>query len=157
MVALGVSVGTAVRIGQAAGAGDRDEARFAGLAGVAASMGLVALLGLAMLAAAPAGVGVYSADAGWSSGPRRSWRSLRSRWASTPVGRARPVDPGAGRQLGHDALLLPRLLLRDAAVPLVLAFHTPLAESGLFIGTALGCLTAVGLLGRRFLKLVGRV
>ncbi len=43
MVALGVSVATAVRIGQAAGAGDRAEARFAGLAGVAAAMGLVAL------------------------------------------------------------------------------------------------------------------
>ena len=39
MIALGLSVGTAVRIGQAAGAGDRAEARFAGLAGLAAAMG----------------------------------------------------------------------------------------------------------------------
>ena len=41
MVALGLSVATAVRVGQAAGAGDRGEARFAGLAGLSAAMGLV--------------------------------------------------------------------------------------------------------------------
>ena len=40
---------------------------------------------------------------------------------------------------------------------LVLAFRTPLAEAGLFIGTAAGCATAVVLLGDRFLRLVARV
>jgi lauroyl/myristoyl acyltransferase len=40
---------------------------------------------------------------------------------------------------------------------LVLAFATPLAEAGLFIGTAVGCATAVALLGFRFLRLVARV
>ena len=41
MVGLGISVATAVRVGQAAGAGDATEARAAGLAGLAAAMGLV--------------------------------------------------------------------------------------------------------------------
>lgn len=158
MVALGISVGTAVRIGQSAGAGDRGEARLAGLAGVAAAMGLVALLGLALLAGAPAVVGFYSDDA-------------------TLVARAAPIiailavsmvfDAGqvvlgqATRALGDSwgttrcfflaffCVMLP--------VGLTLAFHTPLAEAGLFIGTALGCLTAVALLGRRFLSLVAQV
>ena len=40
MIALGLSVATAVRVGQAAGAGDRAEARFAGIAGLAAAMAL---------------------------------------------------------------------------------------------------------------------
>ena len=158
MVALGVSVGTAVRIGQAAGAGDRDEARFAGLAGVAASMGLVALLGLAMLAAAPAVVGFYSADAGLIE---RAAPIMAILAISMVFDAGQVVLGQSTRALGDSwgTTLCFFLAFFCVMLPsaLVLAFHTPLAESGLFIGTALGCLTAVGLLGRRFLKLVGRV
>jgi hypothetical protein len=41
-------------------------------------------------------------------------------------------------------------------VSLALAFLTPLAEAGLFIGTGIGCLAALVLLGRRFLRLIDR-
>ena len=64
MIALGISVATAVRVGQAAGAGDVGEARFAALAGLAASMVIIALLGLLLFAFAPAVVAVYSSDPG---------------------------------------------------------------------------------------------
>ena len=40
-------------------------------------------------------------------------------------------------------------------VALLLAFHAGLAEAGLFIGTAAGCVTAVALLGLRFRRLLG--
>jgi MATE family multidrug resistance protein len=158
MVALGISVGTAVRIGQSAGAGDRGEARFAGLSGVAAAMGVVGILGLALLAAAPAVVGFYSDD-------------------ETLVARAAPIiailavsmvfDAGqvvlgqANRALGDSwgTTLCFFLAFFCVMIPiaLVLAFHTPLAEAGLFAGTAIGCLAAVTLLSRRFLSLVAKV
>jgi hypothetical protein len=40
---------------------------------------------------------------------------------------------------------------------LVLAFATPLAEAGLFIGTGAGCIAAVILLGLRFRWLLARI
>ena len=40
---------------------------------------------------------------------------------------------------------------------LVLAFATPLAEAGLFIGTGIGCATAVALLLARLLRLLARI
>ncbi len=155
MIALGVAVATAVRIGQAAGRGDRAEARFAGLAGVGAAMALVAVLGLGLFAIAPQVVGFYTEDAGliaraapimailaismvFDAGQvvlGQSTRALGDSWGTTLC-----------FFLAFFCVMLP--------VALVLSFHTPLAESGLFLGTAIGCMTAVALLGRRFLRLV---
>lgn len=158
MVALGVSVATAVRIGQAAGAGDRTEARFAGFAGMAAAMGFVGVLGVTLLAAAPAVVGFYSEDAALIA---RAAPIMAILAVSMVFDAGQVVLGQSTRALGDSwgttlcfflaffCVMLP--------VALVLAFHTPLAEAGLFIGTAIGCSTAVALLGRRFLKLVRRV
>ena len=44
-----------------------------------------------------------------------------------------------------------------APTSLLLALATPLAEAGLFIGTGVGCATAVALLFARFLQLLRRV
>lgn len=158
MTALGISVATAVRIGQSAGAGDRGEARFAGLAGLAAAMALVGVLGVGLFTAAPAVVGFYSDDPGLIA---RAAPIMAILAVSMVFDAGQVVLGQATRALGDSwattrcffiaffCVMLP--------VGLVLAFHTPLAESGLFIGTALGCMTAVGLLGHRFLTLVARV
>ena len=158
MIALGLSVGTAVRIGQAAGAGDRAEARFAGLAGLAAAMGLVALLGLGLFAAAPAVVGFYSADPALiaRAAPIIAILAFSMVFDAGQVvlGQStRALGDGWGTTLCFFAAFF------CVMVPLAffLAFATPLAEAGLFIGTAVGCATAVGLLGARFLYLVARV
>lgn len=158
MVALGLSVASAVMIGRAAGARDAGEARFSGLAGVAAAMGVVAVLGVALFAAAPAVVGFYSEDASLVA---RAVPIMAILAVSMIFDAGQVVLGQATRALGDSwgttlcffvaffCVMLP--------VGLVLAFHTPLAEAGLFVGTALGCITAVVLLGRRFLVLVGRV
>jgi MATE family multidrug resistance protein len=155
MIALGLSVATAVQVGQASGAGARDEARFAGVAGLAAAMGLIGLLGLALLAAAPAVVGVYSSD------PALIARAapIMAILAVSMVFDAGQVVLGQtnralGDSWGTTLCFFVAFFCVMVPVSLVLAFRTPLAEAGLFIGTAIGCATAVALLGDRFLRLV---
>lgn len=158
MIALGLSVGTAVQIGQATGAGDVAEARFAGLAGLAAAMGLVGLLGLALLAAAPAVVGFYSSDTALVA---RAAPIMAILAVSMVFDAGQVVLGQSTRALGDSwgTTLCFFLAFFCVMLPLalVLAFATPLAEAGLFIGTAVGCATAVLLLGHRFLRLVARV
>ena len=157
MIALGLSVATAVHAGQAAGAGDR--------AGRALRRPRRALRGDGAGGAGRAG------DAGRRPGGRRLLQ-LRSRphhprraadrhpgrlhGLRRRPGRARAGDAGAGRFLGHHGLLLRRLLVRDDPGEPVLAFvrRSPRAA---FIGTGLGCAAAVALLGARFGRLVARV
>ncbi len=158
MVALGLSVATAVRVGQAAGIGQIAEARTACLAGVIASMGLIGAIGLVLLANAPAVVAFYSTDTGLISRAvplftiiafsmifdagqvvlGQSTRALGDSWGTTLV-----------FFIAFWCVMLP--------VGLILAFATPLEESGLFIGTGLGCVVATVLLGLRFRTLVARV
>jgi MATE family multidrug resistance protein len=158
MIALGLSVGTAVQIGRATGAGDVAEARFAGLAGLAAAMGLVGLLGLALLAAAPAVVGFYSSDTALVA---RAAPIMAILAVSMVFDAGQVVLGQSTRALGDSwgTTLCFFLAFFCVMLPLalVLAFATPLAEAGLFIGTAVGCATAVLLLGHRFLRLVARV
>jgi MATE family, multidrug efflux pump len=158
MVALGLSVAAAVRVGQAAGAGDRAGARFAGFAGLSAAMALVALIGLVMLTAAPTVVGFYSSD------PRLIARAapLIAILAVSMVFDAGQVVLGQStRALGDSWVTTGCFFLAFWCVmipaSLLLAFRTPLAEGGLFIGTGLGCATAVLLLGARFRRLVARI
>jgi MATE family multidrug resistance protein len=158
MVALGLSVGTAVRVGQAAGAGDPGEARFAGIAGLAMAMGVVALLGLGLLAFAPAVVGFYSADPALIA---RAAPIIAILAVSMVFDAGQVVLGQATRALGDSWVTTGAFFAAffGVMVPLglLLAFRTPLAESGLFIGTALGCATATVLLLARFLQLVGRL
>jgi MATE family multidrug resistance protein len=158
MIALGLSVGTAVRIGQAAGAGDRAEARFAGIAGLGAAMGLIGLLGLGLLAAAPAVVGFYSADPALIA---RAAPIMAILAVSMVFDAGQVVLGQSTRALGDSWWTTFCFFVAFFCVMIptafVLAFATPLAEAGLFIGTAAGCATAVALLGARFLRLVARV
>ena len=158
MVALGLSVASAVRIGQAAGSGDRSEARAAGLAGLAAAMGLVALLGVVLLAFAPTVVGFYSDDPGLIARAAPIVAIL----AFSMVFDAGQVTLGqANRALGDSwgTTLCFFLAFWCVMIPvsLLLAFLTPLREAGLFLGTAAGCITAVVLLGTRFRRLLARL
>jgi MATE family multidrug resistance protein len=158
MVALGLSVGTAVQIGQAAGAGDRTVARFAGIAGVAASMGMVALLGVALFAAAPAVVGFYSSDPALIA---RAAPIIGILAVSMTFDAGQGVFGQATRALGDGwgTTICYVAAFWGVMVPvgLALAFATPLAETGLFIGTAAGCIAAAALLALRFRHLLRQV
>jgi multidrug resistance protein, MATE family len=158
MIALGLSVATAVRVGQAAGAGDPDEARLAGFAGLAMAMGLVALVGLCLLAAAPTVVGFYSADPALVA---RAAPILAILAVSMLFDSGQVVLGQTNRALGDSWVTTGCFFLAffGVMVPLglALAFRTPLAEAGLFIATAAGCASAAALLLGRFLHLVGRV
>jgi MATE family multidrug resistance protein len=158
MIALGVSVATAVRVGQAAGSGDAVEARFAGYAGLAMAAGLVAVVGLVLLAFAPSVVGFYSAD---TSLIARAAPIIAILAVSMVFDAGQVVLGQSTRALGDSWVTTAAFFVAffGVMIPLgyLLAFRTPLAESGLFIATAAGCATAVALLLARFLQLVRRV
>lgn len=158
MIALGISVGTAVRVGQAAGAGDRVEARAAALAGLSASMGLIALLSFLLFAFAPAVVGFYSEDAALiaRASPIMAILALSMTFDSGQV-----VLGQTTRALGDSWITTFCFFVAfwGVMVPLglILAFPGGLAETGLFVGTAAGCIAAVVILGLRFRQLIARV
>jgi multidrug resistance protein, MATE family len=158
MLALGLSVATAVRVGQAAGARDAAEARFAGLAGLAMAMGLVGLVGLGLLAVAPTVVGFYSADPGLIA---RAAPLLAILAVSMVFDAGQVVLGQATRAVGDSWVTTGAFFAGFFGVMMPLgiglAFWTPLAEAGLFIATAVGCATAAALLFARFLQLVARV
>jgi MATE family multidrug resistance protein len=158
MLGLGISVATAVRVGHAAGAGLRDEARIAGIAGIAASMGLIAVVGLLLLAFAPTVVGFYSSDPALiaRAAPLIAILAFSMLFDSGQV-----VLGQANRALGDSWMTTLCFFLAFwcvmIPVALLLAFHAGLAEAGLFIGTAMGCIAAVVLLGLRFRQLLARI
>ena len=131
MVALGLSVGTAVRVGQAAGAGDAGEARFAGIAGLAMAMGVVGLVGLGLLAFAPTVVGFYSADPALIA---RAAPIIAILAVSMVFDAGQVVLGQATRALGDSWVTTGAFFAAffGVMVPLglVLAFRTPLAEVG---------------------------
>ena len=158
MVALGLSVGTAVQIGRAAGAGDRAEARFTGFAGGAAAIGLAALLGLGLFAAAPIVVSFYTSDPTIiaRAAPIMAILAVSMTFDAGQVvfGQAtRALGDGWGTTLCYMAAFWGVMV----PVGLVLAFATPLAEAGLFAGTAAGTIAAASLLALRFRHLLARV
>lgn len=158
MIALGLSVGAAVRIGQAAGARDRAEARFSGIAGASAAMAVACLIGLGLFAAAPAVVGFYSTDPALiaRAAPIMGILALSMTFDAGQVAFGQ-----ATRALGDSwgTTLCYLVAFWGVMVPLglLLAFATPLAEAGLFLGTAAGCISAATLLALRFRRLLARV
>ncbi len=157
MMALGISVATAVRVGQAAGARDVPEARAAGVAGVTAAMVLIGLIGLCLYARAPDVVGFFSNDLDLIA---RGAPLIGILAVSMIFDAGQVVLGQSTRALGDSwgTTLIFFIAFWCVMVPvgLALAFWTDLAEAGLFIGTALGCLTAVLLLGFRLRLLLAR-
>lgn len=158
MVALGLSVGTAVRIGQAAGAGDRASAGFEGFAGAAAAIAIAALIGLVLFLAAPVVVGFYSSDPALIA---RAAPIMAVLAISMTFDAGQVVFGQATRALGDGwgttACYVGAFWGVMVPLGLGLAFATPLAETGLFIGTAAGCIAAAALLGLRFRTLLSRI
>jgi MATE family multidrug resistance protein len=157
MIALGLSVATAVRVGQAVGAGDGAEARLIGIAGLSAAMALIGGIGLVLLAFAPQVTAFYSSDAALIARAAPLFAIL----AVTMIFDAGQVVMGQstralGDGWGTTLAFFIAFWLVMVPVSLALAFLTPLAEAGLFIGTGIGCLAALVLLGRRFLRLIDR-
>ena len=158
MIALGLSVGTAVRVGQSVGAGAIAEARFAAFSGLAAAMLLIGAIGLVLLVFAPQVTSFYSND------PALIARAipLFAIVAVSLIFDAGQVVAGqATRALGDAWGTTLRFFIAFwlVMVPasLGLAFLTPLAETGLFIGTAIGCATAVVLLGLHLAAMLNRL
>lgn len=158
MMALGISVATAVYVGEAAGAGHRFEAASAAFAGLIAAMGFVGAIGILLATFATTTVSVYTTDAALitRAGP------LLSILAVSMVFDAGQVVLGqANRALGDSWMTTGCFFIAFFCVmiPLgyLLAFHTSFAEAGLFIATAVGCTTAVMLLFARFRYLVSRI
>ncbi len=155
MIALGISVATAVRVGQSAGAGDIAEARFAAMTGLGAAMLLIGAIGLVVLAFAPQVASIYSTDPSLIARATPLFAIL----AVSMIFDAGQVVAGQSTRALGDAwgttlrfFIGFWLVMVPAA--LALAFLTPLAEAGLFIGTAIGCAAALALLLARLLRLL---
>lgn len=158
MVALGLSVATSVQVGQAAGRGDAPEAVFSGLAGLAAAMAVIGVIGLGLLAIAPQVVGFYSSDPALIA---RAAPLIAILCVVMVFDSGQVVLGQANRAMGDSwgTTLAFFLAFFCVMIPvgLMLGFRTPLAEAGLFIGTGIGCATAMILLGYRFRVLVRRL
>ena len=147
MIALGISVATAVRVGQAAGAGERRRgplrrARRArrldgdhrparpAPARLRADGGRLLQLRPGLIARAAPLFAILAVSMVFDAGQvvlGQSTRALGDAWATTAV-----------FFVAFWGVMMPAAL--------ILAFATPLAEAGLFIGTGIGCATAVALL-----------
>jgi multidrug resistance protein, MATE family len=155
MIALGISVATAVRVGQSAGAGDIAEARFAALTGLGAAMLLIGGIGLVLLAFAPQVASIYSTDPALIARAAPLFAIL----AVSMIFDAGQVVAGQSTRALGDAWgttlrFFIGFWLVMVPTALALAFLTPLAEAGLFIGTAIGCAAALALLLARLLRLL---
>jgi MATE family multidrug resistance protein len=157
MMALGISVATAVRVGQSAGGRDIPESRAAGVAGVSAAMALIGLVGLGLYAIAPSVIAFFSNDPALIA---RAAPLIAILAVSMIFDAAQVVLGQSTRALGDSwgTTLIFFVAFWCVMVPvgLALAFWTDLAESGLFLATGLGCLTATVLLGLRLRTLLAR-
>jgi MATE family multidrug resistance protein len=157
MVALGLAVATSVRVGQARGAGDMAGARFAGWSGLAATMGTIACLSGLVVLGASGLARVFSSD------PAMVGRTvpLFAILAVSLVFDAGQVVLGSANRALGDAwgttlCFLVAFWAVMTPLGILLGLHSPLAEAGLFVATAAGCVTAVILLAARFHVLVSR-
>jgi MATE family multidrug resistance protein len=150
MVALGLSVATGVRVGQAAGRRDGVAAREIAVAGLSLAMTLALGLGLVLLAFAPQAAGLFTHDAGLiaRAAPLFAILSVTMIFDSGQV-----VLGQTARTLGDawatTAAYMAAFWLVMIPSALVLAFPAGMAEAGLFVGTGLGCAAAVTLLALR--------
>ncbi|WP_118132557.1 MATE family efflux transporter [Oceanicella sp. SM1341] len=158
MVALGLSVATAVRVAAARGAGNIAEARFAGWSGLSATAGTIALCAGVVVWQAPLLGSLFTGD------PELLGRltPLFAILALSLVFDGGQVVAGqCNRALGDSWGTTLRFFIGFWLVMLplgiVLGLHTPLAERGLFIATALGCFAAVLMLSLRFHTLLRRL
>lgn len=157
MVALGLSVAAAVRVGHAFGAGNIAEARFAGWSALAATMLCIsAMSGLVIWGAGGLGA-VFSEDASMIARTAPLFVilaiSLIFDGGQVVIGQA---NRAMGDSWGTTLCFLVSFWGVMVPAAYLLALHTSLREAGLFWGTAAGCLVALVLLTWRFQALLAR-
>lgn len=157
MVALGLSVATAVRVGMAVGAKTQGEARFAGFSGLAAALLLMALIGGTLVLLAPQVTAAYTADAGVAAAAA----GLMGMVALAVVPDGGQIVVGQCNRAMGDAWVSSLLYLVSywgVMIPLgwVMAFRLGLGPTGLLAATATGSVLAVVLLALRFAALTAR-
>lgn len=155
MLPLGVAMATTVRVGRAVGAGDREEVRYAGFVGIAASL-LTQLLSCSVMALFPHAIAaLYTGDAGVAA------------FAAHLLLLAAAFQFSDGIQVTANGALRG---LKDTTVPMAitlfaywgigmpvgysLAFHAGWGASGMWIGMIAGLTVAAALLSARFARLV---
>lgn len=157
MVALGLSVATAVRVGNAWGAGLAAEARFAAWSGLAATMLTVAACSGLIVAGAGRLGSLFSEDPGLVARTAPLFVilavSLIFDGGQAVMGQ---VNRALGDSWGTTACFFIAFWLVMVPLGLVLGLHTRLEEAGLFLATACGTFAAVILLSWRFARLSRR-
>jgi MATE family multidrug resistance protein len=157
MTALGLATAAGVQVGAHMGAGRRAEAAFAGWTGLGAAMTMTGAIGVVIVAFPEAAAGLYTDDPAVIA---RVSAALGIVAVSLVFDAGQAVMGQCVRALGDTwvGALLFFIAFFGVMAPLgwALALLTPLAEKGLFLATAAGCLTAVVLMAWRFARLTAR-
>lgn len=157
MVALGFSVATAVRVGNARGEGRLDEARFAGWSGLAATVIAVLLCDVLLLSYPETVAGGFTNDPTYLAAVTAIFGILA---VSLVFDGAQVVLAQCNRALG-DGWTTTFMLFVGFWVVMIplgiwLSMFAGFGTRGLFMATACGALTACVLLGLRFKTLISR-
>jgi MATE family multidrug resistance protein len=158
MVALGLSVATAVEVGHARGAGDAATAAFAGWSGLAATLGVMVLICVPLMLFRDTVAGWFSTDPVLIARTAPLFMIV----AVALVFDAGQVVAGQSvRALGDSWVttlcFFTGFWLVMLPLGIWLGLATPWAESGLFAGITLGCAVVLVLLALRFRVLVARL
>ncbi|MEM9047434.1 MAG: MATE family efflux transporter [Pseudomonadota bacterium] len=157
MIALGLSVAAAVRVGHAYGAGRIAEARFAGWSALAVTMLAVALMSSGVVWGAGRLGGLFSEDPAMIARTAPLFVILA---VSLIFDGGQVVIGQANRAMGDSwastACFFVSFWLVMVPLAYALALMTPLREAGLFLATAAGCIVALILLSWRFHSLLAR-
>ncbi|MFT7041217.1 MAG: MATE family multidrug resistance protein, partial [Paracoccaceae bacterium] len=154
MTALGLATAAGVQVGMHMGAGRTHEAAFAGWTGLAAAMGMTGVIGVVIVTFPQAAAGVFTDDPAVIA---RVSSALIIVAISLVFDSGQAVMGQCVRALGDTwvGALIFFVAFFGVMAPLgwALALMTDLAERGLFLATAAGCITAVALTAWRFAHL----
>ncbi|MEO1001257.1 MAG: MATE family efflux transporter, partial [Pseudomonadota bacterium] len=155
MIALGLSVAAGVRVGAALGRGELEEARFAGLSGLGATVVAMAVVNLGVMAFAGEIAGIYSTDAAVAGAAAALFPLL----ALTLLFDGGQVVMGqCCRAFGDSWQTTLRFFLAFWVMMVPLGAwlgFSGMGAAGLLLGTVAGCVVAVALFTLRFLQLAG--
>ncbi|RED13940.1 MATE family efflux transporter [Pontivivens insulae] len=154
MVALGLSVAAAVRVGAAAGRGNLPQARFDAFAALALALMVIAALGAILVLFAQPVASLFSAEAALLARVTPLFAVLAF---SLLFDAGQVVMGQCARALGDTWLLTGCYFVGFWCVMVpagyILSMMTPLAEMGLFVATGLGCAVTFLMLLVRIVRL----
>lgn len=157
MIALGLSVATGVRVGTAIGTRRPDEARFAGFTGLAAALGVMALIGSVLIVFASEVTAAYTQDAAVATAAA----GLMAVVAVVAIPDGGQIVMGQSNRAMGDSYVASGLYFSAywlVMIPLgwVMAFELQHGAAGLLWATAVGSALSLLLQGLRFRMLTGR-